>query len=61
MDGEDCSSSDFSSTSRASLDHPDGCNSRSPSTSGSGENLINLCHHGDSSSSDSPSSYQNAE
>lgn len=63
LDGEDCSSSSFSSTSRASLDQPDGClqhSSRSPSTSGSGENLINLCH-GDSSSSDSPSSYQNAE
>lgn len=62
MDGEDCSSSSFSSTSRASLDQPD-ClhnSSRSPSTSGSGENLIVLCH-GDSSSSDSPSSYQNAE
>lgn len=63
MDGEDCSSSSFSSTSRASLDQPDGIrnSSRSPSTtSGSGENLIVLCH-GDSSSSDSPSSYQNAE
>lgn len=63
MDGEDYSSSSFSSASRASLDQPD-CShqsSRSPSThSGSGENLIVLCN-GDSSSSDSPSSYQNAE
>lgn len=64
MDGEDCSSSSFSSTSRASLDQPDGClqhSSRSPSSSGSGENLIVLCHGDSSSSSDSPSSYQNAE
>lgn len=62
MDGEDYSSSSFSSASRASLDQPD-ClhhSSRSPSNSGSGENLIVLCN-GDSSSSDSPSSYQNAE
>lgn len=60
MDGEEFSSSSFSSTSRASLDHVDGHSSRSPSNSGSGENLILLCN-GDSSGSDSPSSYQNAE
>lgn len=56
-DGEDCSSSSFSSTSRASLDQTDCLHQ---SSSGSGENLILLCNS-DSSSSDSPSSYQNAE
>lgn len=56
-DGEDCSSSSFSSASRASLDQTDCLHQ---SSSGSGENLILLCNS-DSSSKDSPSSYQNAE
>lgn len=50
LDGEDFSSSSFSSASRASMDQPD-CHpsSSSPSTSGSGENILAYC--GDSSSS----------